>query len=179
VAVGGDRTEVDERAADGGRRDAVQLRDVLRVEPADAVQVDAGALGTSAVRRHGHIDSRAGGGDQAPETSRRPVTQHGLWPTRKDSTEELALGAQLSMPEGVHPAPQGLEPPRRDTVLDRAVAEPAFPELPERHHPELSRSDGGHGPVRGRWCNLGLTVRRNLHHRASVTGPGALGCCRL
>ena len=53
------------------------------------------------------------------------VTQQGIRPARKDSTEESALPAQLLVPEGVHAAPQALQPPRLDAGVDRSPAEPA------------------------------------------------------
>ena len=111
--------EVDESPCRCGDGDAVLERDVLRVEAADAVKADAGALNSAAAGWDGHVDRRIGPRrEQLPVRGGRSVTQDCASAARENGGNEATLPSELLVPEGVHATPEALQPVRRNAVLD-------------------------------------------------------------
>src|SRR4051812_18236659 len=94
VARPNDLREVEERAGDGGDRDAVVDGAVVRVQRAHAVDVDF------RTRAHGprrdHVDLRARGLPKTPERSGVPIAEHRAGPAREHGGHAMAVGAQAT-----------------------------------------------------------------------------------
>jgi hypothetical protein len=172
LAIRNDRTEVDQgtgRADDG---DPVERRYVAFIQAADAMKVDTAPSPPPALGRDGHVDPRPRRRQDPPTIRGRAVTQHSAGPARKDRSQQTTLGAQLSMPERVDPAPQTLEALRSHPTLHRARAESTFFELLKSDDAVLVRRHRRSRPVRrrdSRRCrSFPLIVIENLRHPASV-----------
>jgi hypothetical protein len=134
-----DLGEVQQRAGDGGGRDAVVDRDVARVEAAHQVQVDAGlaALGAAG---DDDVDLGAGAVEDPPPVGGAPVAQD-AFVVGECRGHQATLGRDGFVAQEVDAAITAMKATRGHPVADRPRRQPGRHQLLLRDRSSLGRCD--------------------------------------
>ena len=112
--------------------------DVLGVEVAHAVEVDAERPGPAPARR-AHLDCCPRRLPDAPERGGAAVAQHGAWAAGEDGSQPTAFAGQCRVTYGIDATVHAVESPGLDAPRDRVVTEGEGFELRDRDDPVLPR----------------------------------------
>jgi hypothetical protein len=114
--------KVEERAGNGGHRDFIQRMAVFRLQLPYVMQDDFGSAAAPTTRR-GHVDAGSGKGNQIPECSRAPMTQHGFWSAGKYGGQPATAESESRMPNRVHAAMNRVKASALYAMVNRADPE--------------------------------------------------------
>src|SRR4051812_22813029 len=135
-----DLGQVEDRAGDGCHGDPVDHGAVVRMEPANAVQLDS-RLAVAAPRR-GHIDGRAQVRPKAPDQGGGTVTGDRPRTAREHGRHDPAAPRNPSPPDAIYAAIELMETAAAQAVLDRPPPKAQRQELPEGDDAVLPTREG-------------------------------------
>ncbi len=152
--------ELDQHPRDGADSEAVAHHDLLRIwRLLDPVHRQAWSP-PAARGHHGQLDPPGVDLPQSPHRRGRAVGEPRIRANREQRREQPRMRDEPRMPDRVHAAVQGVQPPEADPILNLRVGQPQPDELGERDDPELA----GGNP-----SNSGVNRRR-----APASGPARM-----
>jgi hypothetical protein len=135
---------------------------IVGVQPTRAVDLDSGSSSPPSAQ-HGHLDVTARVVGHPPKRGRITVTEQGAAATCQHRCHPASLASDGGVADGVHAVVKAMKAAGAETEFDLSAGEPELEELPGRHHPVLSRGEGGQPALDRFRCGLSTHTVVNPH----------------
>jgi hypothetical protein len=160
------RSDVEQRARDGGDRHAPLLRPLVNEQSTRAMDDDAAAALSPAAARDDDVNGSGRRRREAPERCRVPVAQERRGTTGEDGGTPASLRPELRVAEGVHAAMEEQELAGADPDVDGGRRNAQFEQLASGDDTMLTGHESSNIPGRG-----GLTVHMTVKPPRDRSSP--------